>query len=65
MFCAECDRVIEPKENPWAEVTGFERKRDAGGTNHVAMRRRTGKIICPECMVKLLAGLSAGQQSLL
>lgn len=64
MFCIECDRPVTPKENPWAEVIGFERKRESGGTNHVALRKRTGRIVCPECMVKMLAGMASGQQSL-
>jgi len=64
MFCRECGRVVREKENPWTEVTGFERKREAGGTNHVALRKRTGVLICPECMVRLQAGLDAGQLSM-
>jgi hypothetical protein len=65
MFCRECGRAVRPKENPWTEVVGFERKREAGGTNHVALRKRTGVLICPQCMVRLQAGLDAGQLGLL
>lgn len=63
--CSTCTRDIdERKEKPWTEVIGWERRRDQGGTNHVAMRKPTGNAICNECMIRLQAGLAPGQLSL-
>jgi hypothetical protein len=32
------------------EITGFERERTQGGTNHVELRRRTGVAWCVSCV---------------
>lgn len=62
--CSSCGRELKPHENPWVEVKGWERKRSQGGTNHVALRKNTGVIMCPECMILLQRGLSPDQMTL-
>jgi hypothetical protein len=42
-------------------VTGWEKKRFQGGTNHVAMRRPLDNYRCIPCMSKTLDGLDPGQ----
>ena len=41
----------------WSKVEGWEKKRDAGGTNHVALRKPLGVFMCAGCMDLLRAGL--------
>jgi len=43
------------------EVVGFERERDAGGTNHLIARRRTGRIVGPCCARRVQRGDVAQQ----
>ena len=62
--CSECGRDIERHEHPWMEVRGWERQRAQGGTNHVALRENTGKLMCPECMILIQRGISPGQMEL-
>lgn len=49
MRCVDCERPVEPR-NGWTEVMGFERSRTQGGTNHVALRVPTGRMLCEGCM---------------
>jgi len=46
------------------QIIGWEQEREAGGTNHVLERRRTGKVICPSCLTNMKAHVSAGQMSI-
>lgn len=62
--CSSCGMELTDAMNPWLEVQGWERKRVKGGTNHVALRKQTGKMMCHGCMSKLQAGLSPGQLAL-
>jgi len=64
MTCDECGREIAYEQAAWYEVVGYERHRSQGGTNAVAMRKRTGKAICGPCMVSLKAGIAPGQGQL-
>lgn len=61
--CSECDEPVEPN-HVWLEVTGWEKRRFSGGTNHVALRELTGRHMCNSCMSKARAGLSTAQQDL-
>lgn len=62
--CAECGTKLYEKANPWMKVEGFERRREAGGTNHIALRRQTGEAVCETCMTKLRAGVASTQMEL-
>ncbi len=48
----------------WSKVTGWEKKRDQGGTNHVALRQPLNEFMCVGCMDKLKSGVSARQLQL-
>jgi len=61
--CVECGSELNP-DTAWHEVTGWEHYRVQGGTNHVALRKRSGKLMCQVCMMKLQSGLSATQMTL-
>lgn len=64
--CAgKCGRTIEDTRKAWNGVTGWERYREQGGTNHVACRRPTGEFMCDACMAKLRNGLDTAQGELL
>ena len=64
--CSQCTRLVDERfEMVWHKVTGWEHKRDAGGTNHLALRRPQNEFMCDECMEKLRNGLSPQQGSLL
>lgn len=63
--CCECGRGMdERRDTVWGKVTGWEKKRHAGGTNHIACRRPLDEFMCDACMRKVLAGVPAGQDSL-
>jgi hypothetical protein len=55
--CAYCDQPVEPdNRDTWHRVTGWERPRRQGGTNHIALRKRTGHFACAHCMDALVEG---------
>jgi len=61
-YCSECgEEISNPDDRAWQEVTGWEKRRAQGGTNHVALRRPTGKFMCTHCMKKLQDGVGSGQ----
>lgn len=66
MFCDNCRKELETLTGAAFEITGWERDRAAGGTNHVLWRERSGKVICNECVVRKLAlgDVHEGQQVL-
>jgi len=60
-----CLRCGEPaRRAALHEITGFERERSAGGTNHVIARKRTGRIVCPDCADKVQRGTDPEQGGL-
>lgn len=63
-ICVDCKTEQDPRR-AWAEVTGWELKRPGGGTNHVALRERTGRVLCNACMTLRRQGINRGQDSLL
>lgn len=66
MNCTKCGRPLNEKtETVWNLVEGWEKKRDQGGTNHLALRKPKDVFCCNACMSLMLAGLSTGQESLL
>lgn len=64
LTCDKCGKEVRNEDSCWHEVTGWDRKRVQGGTNHIALRKLTGKVMCFECMTMLQAGLSVGQMAL-
>ena len=64
--CVECERrvVLADQDSYHVKVHGWERKRDQGGTNHLALREQHAVFMCNGCMTKLQAGMSAGQLQL-
>lgn len=64
MKCCECGRTLDTLRNCAFEITGWEQPRKDGGTNHVIERKRTGNILCPVCIQRLLAGVSPHQEAL-
>lgn len=63
--CEHCDCDINP-DTDYQRVIGYERKRGAGGTNHITLREPVpGQWSCRWCIEKLRRGMSAQQQSLL
>lgn len=60
--CSSCSLLFDERiVVMWSKVEGWEKKRDAGGTNHVALRTPLDEFMCPTCMDKLRNGLAAGQ----
>lgn len=62
-----CPRLLDP-ELPgsfYRKVEGWERAREQGGTNHVALRRPLNEYRCLECVQREQAKINAGQGSLL
>lgn len=63
--CDECGKTIDRGLPVWWEVWGWEQERVGGGTNHVALRRRSGRVMCEGCMhVKRGQGPLKGQTKL-
>ena len=63
--CARCGEAIENLATVWMEVLGWEHDRSQGGTNHVALRKRTGRLMHNACMKLEQDGIPSGQDSLL
>lgn len=48
--CMDCGMVVDPnRAGTYREVTGFEKVRQGGGANAVALRRETGNLLCNGC----------------
>ena len=56
--CAKCGHGFAPGMNDVyaSEISGWSVPRKKGGQNHVVGRRETGRVLCPECTVKLKYG---------
>ena len=66
MNCSECKQPIDDRfHNYWTKVEGWERRRSAGGTNHLAMRKQKDEFLCDACMRMLQRGLDPRQSSLI
>ena len=66
MVCESCGRTLnERNETVWNLVEGWEKRRDQGGTNHLALRKPKEVFRCNGCMTLLQQGLSPGQRALL
>jgi hypothetical protein len=64
MTCSTCNRKISGTEIFWQQVLGWEKKREAGGTNHVALRKPIERFMCAGCMTLKQSGIHPGQTSL-
>jgi hypothetical protein len=62
--CSDCGEPVSRQYQRWYEITGWERNRPGGGTNHVADRRRSGRVICDSCMHRRKSGISRSQEAL-
>ena len=49
--CHECNDPILNPAQAWYEITAYEHPRQQGGTNAVALRKRTGVVVCEACML--------------
>jgi hypothetical protein len=63
--CLVCGTTIVSTSRALYEITGYEREREQGGTNHVIARERTGRMVGPCCAERVRLGVDAGQQSFL
>lgn len=61
MTCDRCGSEIVTLKGVSYEITGWEQPREAGGTNHVVERKRTGKIRCSTCTLKVKHGVTDDQ----
>ena len=66
LYCsnADCGRKIETTRGCAIEITGWEKPRKQGGTNHVYERQKTGRVRCSTCTVKMEYGISSAQLTL-
>jgi len=62
--CIVGNHPAKPSHRMLYEITGFERDRSAGGTNHVIARQRTGRVVCDEHALMVQDG-RVGQEALL
>jgi hypothetical protein len=55
--CGRCGNDYDSRQvQEWKQITGFVRRRDKGGTNHVVMRKETGHSVCAACMTLIQSG---------
>jgi hypothetical protein len=59
--CSQCNREIQSIEIFWQKVSGWEKRREAGGTNHIALRQQHEEFTCAPCMTLIQSGLSPSQ----
>lgn len=61
--CAICDETLNIREsNVWAEVVGWSRFREQGGSNQVSLRKETGRYAHDHCMRMRLRGVDVSSQ---
>jgi phosphoribosylformylglycinamidine (FGAM) synthase-like amidotransferase family enzyme len=66
MHCIQCGRELNERiETVWTKVLGWEKRRNQGGTNHLALRQQLDLYCCNGCMTLMQQGLNPGQQSLM
>lgn len=64
--CDKCKRDIDDRaETVWNLVEGWEKKREGGGTNYLALRKTKEQFRCNACMTLLLEGLDPGQSRII
>lgn len=61
--CCKCGDDANERTG-WQKVTGWERARQQGGTNHVALRKKLNVFMCNGCMVLSLSGISTEQMTI-
>lgn len=55
--CSYCEEPVDQyHRDTWRRISGWERQRRGGGTNHVALRKPSGHYACSQCMSMLLEG---------
>lgn len=60
--CSICNQDKDSRgEKVWQKVTGYEIKREQGGTNHIALRKLLPEYVCALCMSRMQAGDHPGQ----
>jgi hypothetical protein len=59
MICAGCGSAVN-EQTGWHQVVGYEQRRTQGGLNTLALRRRTGKIVCNACVATRKTEVAAG-----
>lgn len=66
MICSFCREEIDPTlDGVWQKITGWEKRRNQGGTNAIAMREPLQEFMHATCMILLKRGLTAQQGSLM
>ena len=66
MRCSKCQREIDERiETVWSKVTGWEKRREQGGTNHLALRKPLDEYCCHGCMTLMQQKIAPGQTSLI
>lgn len=62
--CQHCQEAIPPDqlERCWRRVSGWEKHREKGGTNALALREVHDLWMHASCMVLAKRGIPAGQQ---
>lgn len=50
MKCADCGEPVKPNQlGAYREVSGWAKIRNKGGSNAIALREETGRMICGGC----------------
>lgn len=55
MYCNRCDTDLAGK-NPYVQITGYIQHRPQGGSNHVLLKEKTGRLLCESCMALMKSG---------
>ena len=64
--CSECGRQTDPRmPGVHFEVTGWAKKRKAGGLHSISFKIETGRLMCPICFMRRKQTGSAQQGRLL
>jgi len=63
--CVFCGDGIPSLRNAYRKVVGFEKQRDQGGTNALALRRPLNEWACNTCVDKQKSGVDPRQEELL
>ncbi len=63
--CDYCGAAVDPKlPGTYERITGWTRRRWAGGANQITMQRKTGVYRHEQCMEDAKAGRHPGQEKL-
>lgn len=66
ILCPFCDEPVEPSATgTYMEQAGWSKRRDAGGSNQVSLRKETGRYAHGKCVQSAVRGIDPKNQGVM